>query len=475
MAAVAAYGQGSLVWADEFDGTALDLSSWEYMIGDGSAFGIPGWGNNELQYYTDRPQNVFVANGRLHITARRENFGGRQYTSARLRSRGLRDFRYGRMEARIKLPKGQGIWPAFWMLPTNSPYGGWAASGEIDIMESVNQMTSVHGTIHYGGGPPNNTNTGGLITPAVDVSTGFHEYAVEWTADEIRWYFNDVQYFVTNSNTWFSDSAPSNNRAPFDQPFHFLLNVAVGGNWPGSPNGGTPFPQTMEVDWVRVYDLDNQSSFGPPAAIPGRIEAERFDIGGAGVAFFDCDEVNQGGQFRVGGVDIETCTEGGFNIGWMCPGEWLEYTVDVASSATYLVRARVASGGAGGSFHFRIDGQAVTPQINAPATGGWQNWTTVFSAATLPAGRHILRYQNAENNGQYNVNYVDIVAPAAADLNVNGAVNFADVALLFGCLNGAENGAAAGCTDPYDRADVDADADIDLRDVAVFQRSYASP
>ena len=465
--------QGTLVWSDEFDGAVIDPANWEHMIGDGSAFGIPGWGNNELQYYTDRAVNSFVANGRLHIVALRENFGGRQYTSARLRTRGLRDFQYGRMEARIKLPRGQGIWPAFWMLPTNSPYGGWAASGEIDIVESINLNDEVHGTIHFGGPSPNNTSAGGSLSPGVNLSSDFHVYGIEWSADEIRWFYDGTLYFTTNSGVWFSSNGGSNNRAPFDNPFHFLLNIAVGGNWPGPPNGGTPFPQTMEVDWVRVYNLDTQSPFGPPTALPGRVEAERFDIGGAGVAFFDCDEENIGGAFRVGGVDIEPCSEGGFNVGWMCPNEWLEYTVNIAAAGPYVVRARLASGAGGGNFRLQIDGAPVTPQIAAPPTGGWQNWTSVIAIATLPAGQHILRFQNSASDGEYNINYFDILAPAAADLNVNGTVNFADAALLLDCLGGVSAPRPGSCQDPYDRADVDADDDVDLGDLAAFQRNYA--
>ena len=141
-----AVGQTTLVWSDEFDGPTVDPANWEFMIGNGAEYGIPGWGNNELQYYTSRAQNVYVSGGALHIVARRESYAGYEYTSARLRTMNRREFLYGRIEARMILPSGQGLWPALWMLPTNSPYGGWAASGEIDIMESVNIPTRVYGT-----------------------------------------------------------------------------------------------------------------------------------------------------------------------------------------------------------------------------------------------------------------------------------------------------------------------------------------
>lgn len=249
------FAQGTLVWSDEFNGSTLNTNNWEPMIGNGQLYGIPGWGNNELQYYTDRPENVYVADGYLHIVARRERFAGYNYTSARLRTLGKRDFRYGRFEARIKLAQGgQGIWPAFWMLPTGSPYGGWAASGEIDIMEAVGVPTTIHGTIHHGGAWPRNVQNGGSYNIGINFADAFHVYAIEWEEDEIRWYLDGVQYFSVDSDTWYSENEDGNNRAPFDTPFHFLLNMAVGGNWPGNPNAGTPFPQVMQVDWVRVYD-----------------------------------------------------------------------------------------------------------------------------------------------------------------------------------------------------------------------------
>ena len=247
-----------LVWEDEFDGAGVNPANWEMMLGDGTLYELPpGWGNNELQYYTDRPENVFVADGLLHIVAHEEEFEGYQYTSARLRSKNLRDFLYGRMEARINLPTGQGMWPAFWMLPTDEVYGGWAASGEIDIMEAANIPTTIHGTIHYGGSWPNNVYSGGTYFDGTNYSEDFHVYAIEWELDEIRWYVDGLLYHVETSQTWYSAGVCDNPQAPFDHAFHFLLNVAVGGNFPGLPDASTVFPQEMLVDWVRV-------TAGPP-------------------------------------------------------------------------------------------------------------------------------------------------------------------------------------------------------------------
>ncbi len=261
-------GPLTLVWSEEFDGPDIDPETWFFATGDGSEVGLPGgWGNNELQYYL--PDNAMIVNGVLEITARREAAGGLGYTSARINTQDRFAFRYGRIEANIKLPKGQGVWPAFWMLSQDSDYQCtafpsqndgrdecvWAAIGEIDIMEAVNLGGSggnnIFGTLHYGGEFPYNVFTGTDYEPSVDVTENFHRYAVEWDADEIRWYFDGELY--ASQNSWFSSADNGGPGAPFNQPFHILLNVAIGGNLPGPPNAETPFPVKMEVDWVRVY------------------------------------------------------------------------------------------------------------------------------------------------------------------------------------------------------------------------------
>jgi len=240
----------SLVWSDEFDGNEINLDNWEHEVN------ANGGGNNELQYYTDRKENSLVENGNLVIVALRENysaqFGTRSYTSARLRTANKADFLYGRFEIRAKMPKGQGLWPAIWMLPTDWEYGGWPRSGEIDIMEIVgHQPFIVHGTIHYYNNSHQYSGNSYRLSEG-DFSDDFHTFRVDWEPNEIRWYVDDNLY--STKNTW--ASTPNAYPAPFDKRFHFLINIAVGGNWPGNPIPGTVFPQFMYVDWVRVYQKD---------------------------------------------------------------------------------------------------------------------------------------------------------------------------------------------------------------------------
>jgi beta-glucanase (GH16 family) len=258
----------TLVWSDEFDGAQLDPEVWFYETGDGSQYGfgengaLPGWGNNELEYYL--PDNVQLVNGALQITARRESADGYNFTSGRINTQDRFAFKYGRIEASIKFPSGQGLWPAFWMLSQDSPYGEWAATGEIDIVEAVNLDgtggNEIFATIHFGGAASagQNTSTETRYTPSFDVTEDFHTYAFEWDEFEMRWYVDGTLYKVEN----FWSSTGGAYPAPFDQPFHVLFNLAVGGNFPGSPDGSTPFPATMEVDWVRVYSGE------APAVVP---------------------------------------------------------------------------------------------------------------------------------------------------------------------------------------------------------------
>ena len=247
---------GPVVWSDEFDSGAgksgFDTSKWTAENGAG------GWGNNELQYYTGRQENVWKENGNLVIEARAENYQGAPYTSARLITSGKFSQTYGRMEARIKIPRGQGIWPAFWMLGQDIGQVGWPNSGEIDIMENVGkEPNTVYGTVHgpgYSGGA-GITGSRNIGRPLAD---DYHTYGVEWSPNLIRWFLDGAEYHrVTPSNltgTWV-----------FNKPNFMILNVAVGGNWPGYPDGSTQMPQRMYVDWVRVNSWTNDGGTPPPA------------------------------------------------------------------------------------------------------------------------------------------------------------------------------------------------------------------
>jgi beta-glucanase (GH16 family) len=243
----------TLIWSDEFNGkngSQPDPSKWTYDIGGN------GWGNRELEYYTGRRENARIENGNLVITAREEPYRGPSgadfdYTSARLKTQGLFSQTYGRFEARIKLPAGQGLWPAFWMLGDNFGSAGWPKCGEIDIMENVGKEPRInHGSLHG----PSSTNATSDLTATIALPAGqtlsndFHVYAIEWEPEAIRFYVDANLYATFSAAQW-----PPGGTWVFDHRFFLILNVAVGGDWPGSPDDTTEFPQTMLVDYVRVY------------------------------------------------------------------------------------------------------------------------------------------------------------------------------------------------------------------------------
>ncbi len=245
----ARYPGWELAWHDEFDGKAIDFSQWQHEVN------ASGGGNNELQYYTARPENSLVTNGLLVIQARRETYTGpegtRRFTSARLRTLGKGDWKYGRFEIRAKLPTGKGIWPAIWMLPTDNTYGGWPNGGEIDIMELVgHEPNRVHATLHYGDDTKGHLFKGAYFDLTQgSFSQDFHVFRLDWEPEQFRWYV-DNKLYQTQTN-WHTKKHPF--PAPFDQQFHLLLNLAVGGNWPGNPDESTVFPQPFFIDYVRVY------------------------------------------------------------------------------------------------------------------------------------------------------------------------------------------------------------------------------
>ncbi len=260
------YGQTwKKVWTEDFEGEVLNTDHWSYQYGTGESEGLTGWGNYELQYYTDREENIFVEDGKLHIIAKVEQYEGMDFTSARIRSKEKKDFKYGRFEIRAKLPEGQGIWPAIWMMPTESVYGPWPGSGEIDIMELVgHEPDVVHGTVHYGTNQPyDHQFTGGSYTlEEGKFSDDFHVFTIEWSPERIRWFVDDEFFFMVTPNQI------SPYRWPFDEYFHFILNVAVGGTWPGHPDGSTEFPQSMIVDYIHVYEDEELVSSEDEPVLP---------------------------------------------------------------------------------------------------------------------------------------------------------------------------------------------------------------
>lgn len=239
-----------LAFEDNFDVDGpVDESSWNYETGNGINNGLPvGWGNNELQYYTDRPENIKVEGGMLHITARQESFEGSAYTSARITTKGKVEQRYGRIEARMQLPWGRGLWPAFWMLGSNIDEVEWPQCGEIDIMEYRGQDPStLIGSVHGPGYSAGEAVSKEYVLPNDRFDTGFHIFGIEWGPDYINYYVDDVLYNqITPEDV--------DGEWVFDQPFYIILNVAVGGDFVGPVGVNTVFPQTMLVDYVRVYN-----------------------------------------------------------------------------------------------------------------------------------------------------------------------------------------------------------------------------
>lgn len=238
-----------LVWSDEFDGDALDMTKWAYHTG-GS-----GFGNNELQYYT-AGDNLKVENGLLIIEARKEQYQNNQYTSSKIWTRGKAQWLYGKFEIRAKLPSGRGTWPAFWMMPFSSSYGNWPNSGEIDIMEHVGyDMNRIHGSVHT---QKYYHKIGTQKTAQIyvqDVDTEFHVYSIEWLPDRIDFYVDGRFYFRFKPSNFVS--CPTKAEWPFDKSFYLIINLAIGGDWGGARGiDDSIFPQTLEVDYVRIYQSE---------------------------------------------------------------------------------------------------------------------------------------------------------------------------------------------------------------------------
>ncbi len=239
------YDNYKLIWSDEFNGSQLDTNAWSYRIGTGSN----GWGNNELEYYTNRKENLFLSSGLLTIEARKEKYRGQEYTSARIATQNKKIFTYGRVDIRAKLPVGQGIWPALWMLGNNISSVGWPACGEIDIMEMIGKTPKkVYGTLHWkkkDSGHVYETKSDSLATG--DFSMEFHVFSLLRSQDTIKILLDNHPFYEKALN-----NLSAENR-PFKKPFYLVFNVAVGGNWPGPPDSTTQFPKRMYVYVFSVF------------------------------------------------------------------------------------------------------------------------------------------------------------------------------------------------------------------------------
>lgn len=447
-----------LVWADEFNGSIGP--DWVFETGTGSG----GWGNNELQYY--RRENATVSNGQLVITARREAFGGMQYTSARMKTQGRRSWRHGRIEARIAMPSFQGVWPAFWMLGDNIGSVGWPACGEIDVMEHVNTGGQVHGTIHWQDHNNTYANYGGSTNTSI---TSFHTYSVEWTPTYIRWFVDGAQYHEANIANGI------NGTSEFQNNFFILLNMAIGGNWPGFTIDNNAFPASMYVDYVRVYQntgtptgpvtvYQDCNYGGTGVALPvGSYTLSALQSRGIANDWISSVRVQSGYQIRLYqndnytgtsvlktgddaclvddnfndqttsivvsqtgssftltrqaesynsmlGVQLETTTDagGGQNVGWIDTGDWMAYnSINIPTTGAYTVEYRVASGASGGTLSLDLNGGAtVLGSVGIPATGGWQNWTTVSHTVNINAGTYNFGIYAAA--GGWNINWFRI-------------------------------------------------------------------
>jgi len=386
------------VWEDQFNwGTVPDGSKWTYQTGAG------GWGNQELQFYTNRSQNAYITNGNLVIAALKESYQGSQYTSARLNT--VQTWTYGKFEARAKLPSGRGTWPAFWMLAGSQVYGTayWPDNGEIDIMEHVGYDPGViHCSAHMkdynfmiGNGPTNSTT---LADPFNTYAT----YTTEWRPHEIRTLVNGgtVMTWSRQGGAW--------QRWPFNQPFRMLLNIAVGGSWGGVQGvDNAVFPARMTVDSVLVSQMSTTPFHGTEKLLPGKVQAEDFDNGGEGFAYHDVDAANLGpSTYRATGVDLNanTTEDGTTAVGWIEQDEWLTYSVKLIRNTTGSLNFRVGSIYSGKGFEVQVDDKIIARNVVVPNTQSWDAYQTVsVPNITLTKGSHKIRV--IANDSLWNFNW----------------------------------------------------------------------
>jgi beta-glucanase (GH16 family) len=464
-----------LVWQDEFDnGISAD---WVFETGNDDV-----WGNNELQYY--RRENATIENGQLVITAKRESFGGSNYTSTRMKTLGKKSWKYGKIEARIKMPAFSGIWPAFWMMGDNITTVNWPNCGEIDIMEHINSENITYGTAHWTDNNNKLTSNGGQTAATV---TDYHVYGIEWDANYIRWTLDGTKFHEVYIG------GGINGTSEFQNKFFILLNMAVGGDWPGNninPNG---FPAKMYVDYVRVYQDAGGTPTGPVivykdcnytgtavALTPGsytlaQLQAKGIlndDISslkvqsGYKVTFYwednftgstlekiadDACLVDDGWNDKITsivigtntaattliqaesysdmqGVQTEATTDagGGLNVGTIDATDWMSYSpVVFPTSGTYKIEYRVASLNGGGRLSLDLNaGDIVLGELDVPSTGGWQNWTTISHNVYVTAGTYNPGIYAAA--GGWNLNWIRITPVTAKAARADMVNNLID-------------------------------------------------
>jgi beta-glucanase (GH16 family) len=446
------------VFQDDFN--SINTANWTFETGGG------GWGNNEKQYY--QSNNATIVNGQLVITAKKESVGGMPYTSSRMKTQGKKFWTYGHMEASIKFPVGQGLWPAFWMLGENIGSVGWPACGEIDILEHVNTDNIVYGTIHW------DFNGHASYSGNTTVNTGaFNTYSIDWDASAIKWYVNGAKYHEANI------AGGVNGTEEFSRNFFFLINLAVAGDWPGQTVDESRLPAQLIVDYVKV----TQGGTPPPTGVAtfykdcnyggtavglatgtytmsqlnakgilnDDISSVKVNAGYKVTLYWDdnftgttkvltsdmaCDGtwndkttslkvetnttafstvVQAESYISMAGVQLENTTDagGGQNVGWIDAGDWMAYNVNIPSAGTYRVIYRVASPNAGKTLRLEKDaGATQLGTVTVPNSGGWQNWTTVAHNVTLPAGAYTIGLATA--TGGFNINYFTITSNLSA-------------------------------------------------------------
>ncbi len=490
LAAGQARAQYELVWSDEFDGATIDEDHWSRDVYPGVVRG-----SQELAYYTARPANSFIEDGRLVIAVSREEHDNSAFTTARLHTYGKHEFLYGRIEARVRLPRGPGLRSKLSLLPVELEYGSWAASGEIVAFEALELAPEIRGGLFFGGSGPHHQHVVQSYDTAGSIGDDFHVLAVEWQPYEMRWYLDGQRRAL--QNRWSSAGAPY--PAPFDKPFYLALSATV---VKGVDPAAITWPQKMYVDWIRVYQAKNnqpprvtltrpldgskhpagevliearasdpdddlekvefylgdaligtddsapysftwkapdgchtlivraldRTGFAcadsvsiecgvgcpptpfheTPATVPGRIEAEDYDFSLKGESYFDTDPGNNGGAYRLEEcVDVQPCSEGGFNVCWVLDNEWMQYTIAVARAGRYDLRCRVASPKDTARFRVEFEGVDRTGSLLVPRTGDWQRYTdVVVRNVQLSAGRQVMRVF-AEKDG-FNFNYIEI-------------------------------------------------------------------